>query len=82
MNTCLSQPNPLINSKVNQAMRTIRKTVQNAKRPCNSSIPSVPYCYNPMMNNPSQNNISKAATLLEQAANTMSFATNRSKQYR
>lgn len=66
-------------SRVNEAMKTIRKTV---KKPCDYPIPSVPYCYNPMMSNSSQNNITKAAVLLEQAANVMSIATNRQNQYR
>ncbi len=65
------------NSRVNEAMKSIRKTAENVKKPGNYSIPSVPYCYNPIMNNSNQNNITKAAVLLEQAANAMSIAMNR-----
>ena len=67
--------NPLINAKVNEAMKTIRKTAQ---KPCHYSIPSVPHCYNPIIN---QNHMTKAAGVLEQAANAMSMATNRQSQY-
>jgi hypothetical protein len=63
-------------------MKNIRKTVENVKKPFDYSIPSVPYCYNPIMNNSNQNNITKAAVLLEQAANAMSIATNRQNQFR
>ncbi len=73
-----SRPNPI----VNESMKNIRKTVENVKKPFDYSIPSVPYCYNPIMNNSNQNNITKAAVLLEQAANAMSIATNRQNQFR
>ena len=42
----------------------------------NYSIPSVPYCYNPMMSNSNQSNMTKAAELLEQAANVISIKRN------
>lgn len=67
--------NPLINAKVNEAMKTIRQT---ARKSCQYSIPSVPHCYNPIIN---QNHMSKAAGILEQAANAMSLATNRTKPF-
>lgn len=68
--------NPLINAKVNEAMKTIRKT---APKPCQYSIPSVPPCYNPIIN---QNHMTKAAGVLERAATAMSTATDRQPQYR
>lgn len=67
--------NPLIDAKVNEAMKTIRKTAQKS---CQYTIPSVPHCYNPIIN---QNHMTKAAGILEQAANVMSLATNRTKPF-
>ncbi len=82
MTNIQSQQNPMIHHKVNEAMKTIRKTIKNVKKPYDDSIPSVPYCYNPIMNNCNQNNITKAAVLLERAANAMSMAANTSNQSR
>lgn len=55
--------------KIDKAMKTIRKSIRNV----HYSIPSVPYCTNPIMTNCNQNKITKAALLLERATNTQNF---------
>jgi hypothetical protein len=55
MNNIQSQENLIINHKVNEAMKTIRKSIKNVKKRYDYSMPSVPYCYNPIMSNYNQN---------------------------
>jgi hypothetical protein len=82
MNNIRSQQDPIINYKVNEAMKTIRKTIKNSEKQYDYPIPSVPDCYNSIMTNCNQNNITKAAVLLERAANAMSVAANTQNQFR
>jgi len=63
-----SEQDTIINHKVNEAMKTIPKTIKNVEKQCNYSIPSVPYCYNSIISDCNQNEITKAAILLERAA--------------
>jgi hypothetical protein len=71
-----------ISHKIDKAMETIRQTIKNIEKQHDYSTSSASYRYNPVMNNCNQNNIAKAAALLERAANAMSIAVNPSNQFR
>ncbi|CAF1181162.1 unnamed protein product [Adineta steineri] len=82
MNNIRSQQDCIINQKVNEAMETIRNTIKNIEQQHNYSISCIPYQYNPIANNYSQSNITKAAALLERAAHAMSTVANTQSQFR
>ncbi|CAF0830052.1 unnamed protein product [Rotaria sp. Silwood1] len=72
-----SQQDSIINYKINKAMEIIRNKIKNVEKQYDYSISSTPYRSDQIMNNNNQNNIIKAARLLERAANAMSIADNK-----